>query len=432
MKGLFKKFTVVFALLGVAACSGGDGASEDDIQKALTMELPSGLAVADIEKQVSENVGDKIEPLWRARSHVEITFTEDFYKRVSQAGDVAVVKPTAQKGDTLSGSLITRSKPNGQNGWDVRIEKLDIANISGAPETRFGVNGFVLDGSDDHKSLLEKIKKQKEEEAERQRIAAEKAEAARKAKIAETREAMNGTWSADSPLLYEGTIWSNRSARKIAFEVKIPEGTEPFGEGSLVMYDYDSPWVQTTVPMVFKVADDATGLVINVTQSTEFKPVGFILYQQRDITLSSKGVLQFRKSTYRGGEYKSQLNKGKNEERLELVKRYNDLLKKHNPILAEPRMENLPLQNNTYSLFIVKANKRGKVYGTDRYERDSSVATSAVHAGLLKDQEVGVLKIIRREVDRCFGNGGTTKNGVTSETERTCHRAYEMELVEKM
>ncbi len=56
----------------------------------------------------------------------------------------------------------------------------------------------------------------------------------------------------------------------------------------------------------------------------------------------------------------------------------------------------------------------GSVWGTDIYTDDSSIAAAAVHAGILKDGEKGVVKITRLPGQDSYA--GSTRNGVASES----------------
>ncbi|EKE82883.1 LCCL domain-containing protein [Idiomarina xiamenensis] len=421
------------ACLTLVGCSGAnEGASADDIEKALMLDLKAGLSVDDVEIQVTENVGDKIDPKWRTRSTVSIRFDEDFFERVGSVADTAVVRKVASAGDTLSGSLITRSTPRGEDNWSVTIERLDMAAIPGNAASQFGVNGFVVEGSSEHETLLAQAEQQRQQ-AEAERLQAQQqAQAKRQAAIQQLRQQLNGTWSATGPMLNNGAIWSNNSAQKMALEVVLPAGDEAIGEGSLVMYDYDSPWIQTVAPMSFKIADDGSAMNINLTRDTRFDALNFTLYRGTDITLNDDGLLRFP-SSRRGQFFTNTLQKGVNEARQQAVQRYGELLTTHKPLVASGRLERLPLQDNTYALFILQANMRGTVVGTDLYNGNSDVATTVVHQGLLNDGEVGVVKITRRETSqRCVNSGGTTRHGVTSRTDRVCYRGYQLELVEKM
>ena len=73
-------------------------------------------------------------------------------------------------------------------------------------------------------------------------------------------------------------------------------------------------------------------------------------------------------------------------------------------------------------LFSVTGRIGGSVYGTGTYTTDSDLATVAVHAGILKDGEKGVVQVTIVESPNQFA--GTTANGVTSTTWQAYPSAY--------
>jgi hypothetical protein len=62
--------------------------------------------------------------------------------------------------------------------------------------------------------------------------------------------------------------------------------------------------------------------------------------------------------------------------------------------------------------FQVTGSTQGSVWGTDVYTDDSSLATAAVHAGVLEPEETGIVMVSILPGDS--GYTGTTRNGVTS------------------
>jgi hypothetical protein len=62
--------------------------------------------------------------------------------------------------------------------------------------------------------------------------------------------------------------------------------------------------------------------------------------------------------------------------------------------------------------FRITGTTDGQVWGTDTYTRDSVLGTAAVHAGLLKPAETGVLRVT--VVAPLGAYPGTTRHGVTT------------------
>jgi len=66
----------------------------------------------------------------------------------------------------------------------------------------------------------------------------------------------------------------------------------------------------------------------------------------------------------------------------------------------------------------------GKVWGIDTYTSDSNLATAAVHAGVLRPGEHGVVHVL---ILRDTGSyAGSTRNGVTSQSYGSWHGAYQL------
>jgi hypothetical protein len=77
-------------------------------------------------------------------------------------------------------------------------------------------------------------------------------------------------------------------------------------------------------------------------------------------------------------------------------------------------------------LFSVTGSATGPLWGTDVYTTDSSPAKAAVHAGVLRDGEPGIVRVTI--VDRLPTYRGTTRNGVTSSPwHDPWHGAYRIE-----
>lgn len=80
--------------------------------------------------------------------------------------------------------------------------------------------------------------------------------------------------------------------------------------------------------------------------------------------------------------------------------------------------------------FVVIGKTAGTVYGTKTYTDDSVLAAAAVHAGLLKPGERGIVKVTMvRALPRYKGS---TKNGVTTRSYGRWPGAYQVELVKKL
>ena len=85
--------------------------------------------------------------------------------------------------------------------------------------------------------------------------------------------------------------------------------------------------------------------------------------------------------------------------------------------------------NQTYQ-FQVTGSINGTVYGTGIYTDDSSLSTVAVHAGLLKSGEVGIVKVTILRGQSKYTS--STQNGVTSRPYGQWGGSYSVKLVKKL
>jgi hypothetical protein len=82
-------------------------------------------------------------------------------------------------------------------------------------------------------------------------------------------------------------------------------------------------------------------------------------------------------------------------------------------------------QNGKVFYFELSGNTNGGVWGTDTYTDDSVLAAAAVHAGVLKEGEKGVVKVtICKGED---GYTGSTRNGVTTQNWEAWDGSYKVE-----
>ncbi len=82
------------------------------------------------------------------------------------------------------------------------------------------------------------------------------------------------------------------------------------------------------------------------------------------------------------------------------------------PVAGPGTLESYRGKVNQTFTFEVTGRRTGTVYGTDVYTDDSDLATAAVHAGVLKDGERGVVRVT--VLPGMPSYAGSTRNGVTS------------------
>ena len=418
-------------------CSNNEGASAEQIGNALAMQLPTGLEVDDVEIQVAENLGTKVEPAYQTRSKVTLRYTENFYEQINSGRklDKAVVKQISSEGDVIIGTLITSSRLNGEN-WDVYIEKRNFPAVYGRAESQFGVSGFVMDGSDEHKALIEKYEEDLRLASELKAKKEAEEAAARKQRVAELRQTLTGTWAAKQPAVHNGKVWASRKGGQLGIQLNLEEGEGQVGSGTAILYDYNNPVDELEVPVSFKIDDSGEYAALTFTKDVEHESLRFGVGPRYQWKLTGDGSLTYDASR---NQWSLSLEKdGKAladrlaqiENYQEKQKKYEELIEKHQAFIAKGELEDLNLRTKTYANYFVIGDTDGRVFGDEQYFGGSDVATAAVHSGALKEGQAGIVKIAKYDSRIYFK--GTIKNGITSESYNRTRNPYTIELVEAL
>ena len=124
----------------------------------------------------------------------------------------------------------------------------------------------------------------------------------------------------------------------------------------------------------------------------------------------------------------------KRQKLADLETKITALLDTHKATKAEGTFRNLRLRKNTFSFYgITGSTKFKSLDGTDDYAHNSTIGAAAVHAGLLKPGQFGILKITHFSYtsNKAIPIKGSTRNGLTSGDQRFGQSsAYRMELLE--
>lgn len=423
-------------LVTLAACSGGnDQPSEDDIKNAVAFNLPSGLEVADVEILVSENAGSQVEPLIRNRSNITLEFTDDFVTPVEQYEDKLVLKKLYEKGQTLKGTLISSARLKGES-WSVSTDRFDITRVQGVALGQYAEGSYAFEGTEEAAGF-KKAHEDMLAQAEAERLAAIEAEKqARAERIAAFRKAIAGTWTATGPMMRNGGVYTGRDRKSTAgLELAFPEGDEATGVVPMTLYVLDNPVDSLTVEAGFTVADDGKSVNVRARSNTHRT---LNIYLNEVWTLTGDGLLQ----TGSRDRWSIQLEKdgdatAAKKAKLDQINSRNaaltELATKHRAGLAPARFRDMRMNQNTFTHVMLEANppEGARVFGANEYSEDSNIALTAIHAGVLKEGEAGVVKITYRWYNARPYIQGTTANGVTSER-YTDYGRYSIELVEKL
>jgi hypothetical protein len=423
-------------LVTLAACSGGnDQPNEDDIRNAVAFTLPSGLEVADVEILVSENAGTQVEPLIRNRSNITLEFTDDFVTPVAQYDDKVILKKLYEKGQELKGTLISSARLKGES-WTVSTDRFDITRVQGNALSQYVAGNYAFEDTDEAAAFKQAYEDRIAKEAEEARAALAAAEQAKAERIAAFRKTIAGTWTATGPMMRNGGVYTGRDRKSTAgVELVFPDGDEATGVVPMTLYVLDNPTDSLTVEAGFTVANDGKSVKIRARSNTHRT---LNMYLNEVWTLTADGLLQ----TGSRDRWTIQMEKdgeaaAAKKATLEQIAAHDaalqELATKHRAGMAPARFRDMRMNQNTYTNVILEATppEGARVFGTNEYDDDSNIALTAIHAGVLKEGEAGVVKITYRRYNQRPQIQGSTANGVTSEG-YSAYGRYSIELVEKL
>lgn len=231
MKIMYRIVTALAAIgcLSLSGCSSGpDGASEEKISNALAVELDPGLEIKDIEIKATDSLGTDVNPRFRTRSTVSITYAEDFYRAKGKLDGKPLVTQVAKAGDTVSGDVITLSTPQGDD-WRVQIERLEFPPIQGQAASQFGNSQFLVEGSEEYDATVKKLAE-----------ADAKLEAERAQKVADLKARLVGTWGSSQPVTKNGAVYEHRGLQT-GYKLNLNPADGNVGTGTAKMYVYSQP-----------------------------------------------------------------------------------------------------------------------------------------------------------------------------------------------
>jgi len=420
-------------LLAVTACSHSDGPSESQIAKVLTLKLPDGLKASDVDIQVAQNEGTRVEPRYETRSNIELEFTDDIYKVVGHLGEEDVVKKIYSRGDDIKGVLITVATPQGDDAWNIQIKRIDIPDIDGTAKSKFQPGSYVEQGSSDYDDLKAKLaQEQKQAQEQAQKAAEAQAQAAREkadqeardraANIARLSELMKGTWAARYPMFHNGSMWASGKNHKLGIELTFNDTDDDIGDGTGVLYDFESPGYRASVPVGYKLDPAGRFVTLNFTRNLNLgNGVDFAVRSGDSWQMTPDGKLSISGNN---GTWVVQMERdGPVLKKLEADVAAHDkyqaseraLILQYKAANAGGSFRELPLDENQYGLFFVVGRDDGDVWGDGFYWQAADIGTAAVHAGLLKPGEAGIVKISKIHIAReRYDYPSTTRNGITS------------------
>lgn len=251
------------------------GPQSEDIDQFLEMELPEGIDAQEIEIQAAQNEGDEIEPIYRTRSKLRLVLEEDYAERVDTIDDRPVIKITKKKGAELPAVLFTRSKPIGDDDWNIENEKLVWKLVKGSPVSLY--DDPILEGSEEEKSAREVAKKKAAEEEREQ-----------KSKFAAAQRAFVGNWKAIQPLMTYGSVYS-RGGTQIGIRFDLGPNSDGFGKGTGLVYDFNKPSVAAQSEVTYTVNENGSRATVTFLSRARNEDLPWYITEGTNFNLSSDG-----------------------------------------------------------------------------------------------------------------------------------------------
>jgi|GEM_PF-1884842 len=439
---------IVAAFFFLSACSDVlDGPTEDDLGKQLAFELPTGVRVESVDIIVAENIGSEVEPRYRHRAKATLQLAEDRVEVVEQLDDKYILKTVAEEGMEFDVTLISTSVLINDK-WKVSFDKVEGRQVTGAPLGQFVEGTYAYENSEEANEIIAayeaRLKAEKEaaeaEARHRQEVAqarAEKEAAEKAARIKAFREYLAGTWLSKSPVFRNNAPYLTRNNESAGLEISFPEGDQATGKARVTLFVNEDLTDDVSVDVNFTVADSGEYATVFLRTRTSHRRLNWTFSE--NWTINADGVFQTsnnRDRWYAQMEKDGPALAAKREEEARLERRIaaiEGLIKKHRAFIGKNRLREVGLNSNTFGPVFIDSTalKEGTVWGDQYYAPDSSLVSTAIHAGVLAQGESGVVKLTRRNLDQRTNFQGTVKNGIQTEQFRG-RDVYEIELIEKL
>ncbi|RUO73300.1 hypothetical protein [Idiomarina ramblicola] len=181
---------IIITFLSLSGCFNGNNnePSEENVKKSLMLKLPPVIKVTEMEIEVSQNIGNEVEPRVKSRFKGELELTEPLYKSVEYVMGKAVLKEITRKGTQFKVYGVSQAELK-MESWDIRFEELQISpEIDGSPLSEWKSGQYVFIGSSEESALkkqyAEKMETERENKERELELAKKKKEEDRKILVA--------------------------------------------------------------------------------------------------------------------------------------------------------------------------------------------------------------------------------------------------------
>lgn len=187
------------------------GPSEEEVTSRLATEFPAYVEIRSLEIRATENVGDKVQPLFKIRFEGEIQLREDTFAESSREGDAIIIAPVLEAGERRKIYGVSAAAYKAGN-WQMEFQfDADPLADLGKPRALFSGGRTILRGSNEETSF----RNQQAKELAEQTKAAETRSRAEASRLQGLLTEQSRMWSGES--------WDSRdhwpmSVRILTFE----------------------------------------------------------------------------------------------------------------------------------------------------------------------------------------------------------------------
>lgn len=135
------------------------GLSEEEVRAALISEIGPDWRLTLFEIPTKEQIGDRVQPIWKFRLNSEAALIESRMAWVARIGDQDIVEILEAENKSVDTSGIGFARYNG-TGWDYELQfDRGLLALAGSKGENF-TNGFVVEGTPDAEALIERLRTQ--------------------------------------------------------------------------------------------------------------------------------------------------------------------------------------------------------------------------------------------------------------------------------
>lgn len=173
-----RKLILCIVIASVVACNrdpAETGPTESELRSRLSTELPAYVELTNFDLRASQNVGDKVQPVFKTRFEGEIRLREDTFAETSRESGIVFVTQVLPRGERrkIYGLAVAALKAG---AWQTQVQfDADPFSDLGRPKSMVGAGRVIVRGSSEETEF------RAQQERERSQVSQAATERARKA-----------------------------------------------------------------------------------------------------------------------------------------------------------------------------------------------------------------------------------------------------------